>query len=122
MAWPGSPDQPSPRSAGPSVGRALRLLARRGHSRAPAPLVLRPQEVCRGQDVVDLLLAERPHLQDHLPHTPARPGALLAHEVAVVMADHRVEIGDDADRVLDIAADGLLIGRDPAGALLLEGP
>ena len=71
------------------------------------------QKVLRAENLVKNRLLEQPHLQHDLSHTASRTGALTAHQVAIVMTDHRIEIGDDSDRVQHIATTYLLIGLDP---------
>src|SRR5699024_7570496 len=62
--------------------------------------VHRVEQVLRAQHLVESVLVEHLLFQDELAHGLSGRRGLLADEVTVVVADQRVEVGDDADRVL----------------------
>ena len=54
-------------------------------------------QVLRGENIIQLRRRQQPTLQHHFPHALAGFGADLADDIAIVVADKRVEVGDDAD-------------------------
>ena len=74
-------------------------------------------EVVGGQDAVELGCVEQPLLQHELAHALAGRGGLAADDVALVVADHRVQVGDDADRVVHVGAAHVGVGGDAGDAL-----
>ena len=82
--------------------------------------VARAQQVLHAQQLVEGGLVQQAHLQDDLAHIAPAARALAPHQVAVVVADDLVEVGDDADGGQHIAAAHLLIGLDPHDAQLAQ--
>ena len=58
--------------------------------------------VLHGEDVIQLGFGQQVAFQHHFAHALAGFGADLPDDVTVVVANERVQIGDDTDRVEDV--------------------
>lgn len=60
-------------------------------------------QVLRREDIVQLRRGQQAAFKHHIPDAFARFSADFADDIAIVVADIRVEVGDDANRVVDVA-------------------
>lgn len=72
------------------------------------------------EDIVQLGFGQQPALQHHFTHALTGFGTNLTDDVAVVVADERVEVGDDPDGVIDITFTNFFIRRDAVNAFFQQ--
>ena len=76
----------------------------------------RVHQVLHGEYVIQLGFGQQAAFQHHFTHALAGFGADLPDDVTVMVADERVQIGDDTDRVEDVVFADFFIRGDAVNA------
>ena len=79
--------------------------------------VSRMFQVFDGENVVQLRLSQQAALEHHFPDTLTGFSTNLADDIAIVVADERVKVGDDADRVENVELAYFFVGCNAVEAL-----
>ena len=98
------------------------VLSHQGKFPTPATWEEFQSQLAKLRQELDLPIKGIGFLQDHFAHVAAGAGAFAAHQVAVVVADDLIEVGDNANGLQDVAAAHRLIGLDPGDAQFAQGP
>lgn len=77
-------------------------------------------QVLRRENIIQLRRRQQSALQHHFSYALAGFGTDLADDIAIVVADKRVEVGDDADGVIHVAFTYRFIGGDAVNAFLQQ--